>query len=69
MTPELMFSALTAVVGAAFAFLLNDRKELKAVIKEMTATAAASNEKKERLADQVPALIEEIAALRRGLTP
>ncbi len=65
MTPELLFSALSLLAGGAFTFLLNDRKELKATIKEMTGAATVANEKNQRLADQVPALIEEMAALRR----
>jgi len=67
MTPELLLSALTAVVGAAFAFLLNDRRELKATIKEMTAVASSANTKNADLAAQVPAFIQEMAAMRRGL--
>lgn len=67
MTPDILFSALTAVVGAAFAFLLKDRAELKATIKEFTTAAAIDNEKKTTLADRVPTLLAKIDDLERRI--
>ena len=67
MTPDLLFSALTAVVGAAFAFLLKERAEFKATIKELTTAASVDNEKKGALADRVPSLLAELDDLRRRM--
>ena len=67
MTPELMFSAFMALGSAAFAFLLNERKELKATIKEFTVAAAIDNEKKTTLADRVPLLLAKIDELERRI--
>jgi len=62
-----MFSAFMALGGAAFAFLLNERKELKATIKEFTTAAAIDNEKKTTLADRVPLLLAKIDELERRI--
>jgi len=67
MTPDLLFSALTAVVGAAFAFLLKERAELKATIKELTIAANVDNQKKVALADRVPDLLAKIDDLERRM--
>jgi len=62
-----MFSAFMALGSAAFAFLLNERKELKATIKEFTVAAAIDNEKKTTLADRVPLLLAKIDELERRI--
>ncbi|HXH79508.1 hypothetical protein [Nocardioides sp.] len=67
MTPDLLFSALTAVVGAAFAFLLKERAEFKATIKELTTAANVDNQKKVALADRVPDLLAKIDDLERRM--
>jgi len=68
MTPDLLFSALTAVVGAAFAFLLKERAELKAELKAFTTAAAEDNKKKSDIADRVPSLLAKIDDLERRMT-
>jgi len=68
MTPDLLFSALTAVVGAAFAFLLKERAEFKATIKEFATAASEDNKKKSDLADRVPTLLAKIDALERKVS-
>jgi len=67
MTPDLLFSALTAVVGAAFAFLLKERAEFKTTIKELTTAASVDNQKKVALADRVPDLLAKIDDLERRM--
>jgi len=68
MTPDLLFSALTAVVGAAFTFLLKERAEFKATIKEFTTAATEDNKRKGDLADRVPMLLAKIDDLERRIT-
>lgn len=65
MTPDLLFSALTAVVGAAFAFLLKERAELKAELKAFATAVMEDNKKKGDLADRVPSLLAKIDDLER----
>jgi len=67
MTPDLLFGLLTTVVGAAFTFLLKERVELKAAIKEFTTAASEDNKKKSDIADRVPTLLAKIDDLERRL--
>ncbi len=65
MSPDLLFTALSAVVGSAFAFLLKERLEFKATIKEFTAATIEDNRRKGELADRVPSLLAKIDELER----